>query len=77
MLLKLQKQTNTTLVNTQLIRNRLMSLFELQKLFSLLYKSQRRSVDAKSLKARLPVEFQNTHQQDAIEFGRIYLMILE
>ena len=48
----------------------------MQRLFCLLLKSKRTSIDPKNVKNVAPAEFQNLFQHDSIEFGRSIIDLL-
>lgn len=55
-------------------RKKLVSVFQLQKIFALLMSAQRPAVTPNFFKASLPDFFKNSFaQQDSSEFGKVYL----
>ena len=61
----------------RVIKERMVPLVELQKLFALLYRSKRPYINPSFIKNILPPQFRNLFQHDAGEFGRIFLEGLE
>lgn len=61
----------------RIIKERMVPLVELQKLFALLYRSKRPYINPSFVKNVLPIQFRNLFQHDAGEFGRIFLEGLE
>lgn len=51
-------------------------LAQLQRTFSLLLKSKRSAINPTNIKNISPIEFQNMHQHDSIEFGRFLIEII-
>lgn len=64
--------------NEHIERKKLTSIFQLQRLFALLYASERPDINPKSFKDILPDFFKNSFaQQDSSEFGKILLDQIE
>jgi hypothetical protein len=61
----------------RMIKERMVPMVELQKLFALRYKSKRPYINPSFVKNILPLQFRNLFQHDAGEFGRIFLSSLD
>ncbi|KAL4450833.1 hypothetical protein ABPG74_011675 [Tetrahymena malaccensis] len=73
-----KKKANITLIEKQTKIIQFGTVFQLQKLFSLLFKSKRTYINPAFFKGILPDFFRFSYaQQDASEFGRIFLDQLE
>lgn len=79
--IKSKTDENSTLINNAKIlqdRRRMLTLYQLQKLFAFLFSSQREAINPNFFKAVLPDYFRESHaQQDTAEFGRAFLDQLE